>query len=182
MKAPDCCPICGETDSWKLIDFSKKGFDAKTAVIGGVLLGAVGLAAGFSGKRKTLYCCLNCGFSHEYDESGKENKISVSTSIPKGYKNTGLNSIYIKIVKNAAPYCAFCGLEQNLYIKPDGSSFRFLCSHCRSEFKCGFTIGGKIKENSMQILSCGKSNINNYTIGFCNPEMILSDKTIIKYN
>lgn len=43
MQAPNCCPMCGESDGWKLIDTSKKGFNVKHAVIGGVLLGGIGL-------------------------------------------------------------------------------------------------------------------------------------------
>lgn len=36
MKAPNLCPMCGESNGWKLIDTTKKGFNAKHAVIGGV--------------------------------------------------------------------------------------------------------------------------------------------------
>lgn len=67
MQAPNKCPMCGAQDEWHLIDTAKKGFNAKHAVIGGLLLGGVGLAAGFSGKRKSIYQCGKCGFSHEYD-------------------------------------------------------------------------------------------------------------------
>ena len=67
MQAPNKCPMCGAQDEWHLIDTAKKGFNAKHAVIGGVLLGGVGLAAGLSGKRKSIYQCGKCGFSHEYD-------------------------------------------------------------------------------------------------------------------
>lgn len=55
MQAPNKCPMCGAQDEWHLIDTAKKGFNAKHAVIGGLLLGGVGLAAGFSGKRKSLF-------------------------------------------------------------------------------------------------------------------------------
>ena len=33
MNAPNNCPICGEKENWKLIDTTKKGFNAKNAVI-----------------------------------------------------------------------------------------------------------------------------------------------------
>ncbi|MDE6850571.1 MAG: hypothetical protein K2J54_04510 [Clostridia bacterium] len=47
--------MCDEKENWKLIDTTKKGFNAKNAVIVGVLLGGIGLVAGFSGKNK----CVN---------------------------------------------------------------------------------------------------------------------------
>lgn len=42
-KAPDKCPICGETAQWKLIDTNKKGFSVGKAAAGAVLLGPIGL-------------------------------------------------------------------------------------------------------------------------------------------
>lgn len=66
MKAPNECPICGEKDTWKLIDVEKKGFSGGKALVGGILLGPIGLAAGALGKKKQLYICGKCGFQHEY--------------------------------------------------------------------------------------------------------------------
>lgn len=95
MIAPNNCPMCGERDNWHLVDTTKKGFNAKNAVIGGILLGGIGLAAGFSGKPKSIYQCGKCGFSHEYD-GGIAEKDKVVEFPPKGYKNKGLrqNKIY----------------------------------------------------------------------------------------
>jgi len=33
MKAPNCCPMCGESDGWKLIDTTKKGLTYNNAVV-----------------------------------------------------------------------------------------------------------------------------------------------------
>ena len=62
MKAPNKCPICGERDNWRLIDTAKKGFKAKNAVVGGVLLGYIGLVAGFSGKKNQSITVANAVF------------------------------------------------------------------------------------------------------------------------
>lgn len=74
MNAPNSCPICGATTEWKLIDTTKKGFSAKSALIGGVLLGGIGLVAGAFGKKKALYQCVKCNFSHEYDGLAEKDK------------------------------------------------------------------------------------------------------------
>lgn len=67
MKAPNRCTICGEENGWKLIDTTKKGVSGGKALLGGILLGPLGLAAGALGKKKSLYVCSKCNFSHEYD-------------------------------------------------------------------------------------------------------------------
>ena len=67
MKAPNCCPMCGERINWKMIDSTKKGFSVGKAAVGGLLLGPVGLVGGALGKKKVTYCCGNCRFEHEYD-------------------------------------------------------------------------------------------------------------------
>lgn len=180
MKAPNRCPMCGETDGWKLIDTSNKGFNAKHAVIGGVLLGGVGLAAGFSGKKKSTYQCTKCGFCHEYDGDVADKDKYAQGFPPKGYKNSGLNSVYIDIFRKATPCCVFCGKPQELYVKQDGSAYRFLCPHCHSEFRCEFTFGGKIKGKSVQILNCGEINKDNLSTGSCDPNLLILDETKIK--
>lgn len=98
MQAPNKCPMCGAQDEWHLIDTAKKGFNAKHAVIGGLLLNGVGLVAGFSGKRKSLYQCGKCGFSHEYDGDIAEKDKFVEFP-PKGYKNKGLNAAFIDTIR-----------------------------------------------------------------------------------
>lgn len=74
MDAPNTCPVCNERDEWRLIDSTKKGFSGGKALLGGILLGPVGLAAGFLGKKKVTYKCLKCGFSHEYDDAAGKDK------------------------------------------------------------------------------------------------------------
>jgi tellurium resistance protein TerD len=52
---------------WIKVDTSKKGYSVGKAALGGLLLGPIGLVGGALGKKKSAYCCGNCGFSHEYD-------------------------------------------------------------------------------------------------------------------
>lgn len=180
MKAPNCCPMCGESDGWKLIDTTKKGFNAKHAVIGGVLLGGIGLAAGFSGKQKTTYQCAKCGFSHEYDGVVADKDKYAQGFPPKRYKNFGLNSVYIDIIRKTTPDCVFCGNPQELYVKQDGSAYCFLCPHCHSEFRCEFTFGGQVKGKNVQILNCGEVNKDNLGVGTCDPHLLILDEKKIK--
>lgn len=65
-KAPNKCPVCGEVGKWRLVDTSKKGFSVGKAAAGALLFGPVGLVGGALGKKKKLYHCGNCRFSHEY--------------------------------------------------------------------------------------------------------------------
>ena len=65
-KAPDKCPMCGNSVTWKLVDTSKKGFSVGKAAAGAVLLGPVGLVGGALGKKRQSYYCGKCGFNHEY--------------------------------------------------------------------------------------------------------------------
>lgn len=162
-----------------LIDTTKKGFKAKNAVIGGIFLGHIGLVAGFSGKLKSTYYCGKCGFSHEYDGdiASKDKALEFP---PKGYKNKGLNTTYIDIIRRATPECVFCGLPQSLYAKMDGSGYRFLCEHCRAEFRCEFTFGGKVKATSTQIINCGEVNKDNLLVGKCGPKILIHDEKYIK--
>lgn len=179
MIAPNNCPMCGERDNWHLVDTTKKGFNAKNAVIGGILLGGIGLAAGFSGKPKSIYQCGKCGFSHEYD-GGIAEKDKVVEFPPKGYKNKGLNATFIDTIRRVTPECVFCGLPQSLYVKFDGSSYRFLCEHCHVEFRCEFTFGGKVKATSTQIIECGEVNKDNLLAGICDPKILIHDEKYIK--
>ena len=180
MQAPNCCPMCGESDGWKLIDTSKKGFNVKHAVIGGVLLGGIGLAAGFSGKQKSIYKCTKCGFYHEYDGGVADKDKYAQGFPPQGYKNSGLNSVYIDIIRKTTPDCVFCGNPQDLYVKQDGSAYRFLCSYCHSEFRCEFTFGSQVKGKTVQILSCGEVNKDNLSVGNCDPHLLILDEKKIK--
>lgn len=51
------CPKCGSTS----LSANKKGFGVGKAIVGGVLTGGVGLAAGAIGKNKVEVTCLKCG-------------------------------------------------------------------------------------------------------------------------
>ncbi|MGN0822538.1 MAG: hypothetical protein ACI4NG_02075 [Candidatus Gallimonas sp.] len=177
MNAPNKCPICGDKENWKLIDTTKKGFNAKNAVIGGVLLGGIGLAAGLSGKKESLYQCVKCGFSHEYDGVADKDAKNITAG---EYNNKGLNAVYIDTIKKVTPDCVFCGKPQDLYIKQDGGGYRFKCGQCYAEFRCEFTFGGKIKGNSTQIIDCGETNINNLQVGSCNADILIKDISKIK--
>ena len=66
MKAPLKCPMCGSY-KWHKVDTQRKGFSLGKAAVGGVLLGPVGLLGGALGKKKSYYCCGECGFQHEYN-------------------------------------------------------------------------------------------------------------------
>lgn len=65
--APMMCPMCGEIINWKKIDTANRGFSVGKAAVGAVLFGPVGLVGGALGKKKAIYCCGKCGFSHEYN-------------------------------------------------------------------------------------------------------------------
>lgn len=179
MNAPNNCPICNEKDGWKLIDTTKKGFNAKNAVIGGIFLGGIGLAAGLSGKKKSLYQCVKCGFSHEYDGIATKDK-KFEQALSGEYKNSGTNAVWIDVIKKATPYCPFCGNPQDLYIKLELPYYRFKCGHCSAEYKCDFTFGGKIKSWSTQILNCGEVNAENLQVGSCDASVLIKDSSKIK--
>lgn len=51
------CPKCGSTS----LTGNKKGFGVGKAVVGAVLTGGIGLAAGNIGAKKVRVTCLNCG-------------------------------------------------------------------------------------------------------------------------
>lgn len=76
MKAPSKCPMCKEKKKWIMVDKAKHGnttgavvgavagskFGLTGAIVGGLIGNAVG-----RGKKTGLFCCGNCGFSHEYE-------------------------------------------------------------------------------------------------------------------
>jgi predicted RNA-binding Zn-ribbon protein involved in translation (DUF1610 family) len=51
------CPKCGSTS----LTANKKGFGVGKAVVGGLIAGPIGLAAGGIGSKKVRITCLNCG-------------------------------------------------------------------------------------------------------------------------
>lgn len=51
------CPKCGSSQ----ITANKKGFSGKKAVVGALLTGGIGIAAGTIGSGKIIITCLNCG-------------------------------------------------------------------------------------------------------------------------
>lgn len=57
------CPRCSSKQISVVTE--KKAFDAKKAIIGGVLTGGIGLVAGFMGKKADFYLCNKCGYKWE---------------------------------------------------------------------------------------------------------------------
>lgn len=57
------CPKCKRP----MIPISERtgGFSGGKAVIGAVVAGPIGIAAGALGKKRTLYRCSNCGYTVE---------------------------------------------------------------------------------------------------------------------
>ena len=57
------CPKCKKM----MFSISERtgGFSGGKAVIGAVVAGPIGLAAGALGKKKTLYRCAGCGYTVE---------------------------------------------------------------------------------------------------------------------
>lgn len=182
MKAPNCCPMCGEVDGWKLIDTTKKGFSAGKAIVGGILLGGVGLVAGALGKKKSLYTCTTCKFQHEYDGEAPKEMSSVEKLKEDGYKNTGTNAVWLKTICQATPDCQFCGQTQDLYIKYNfnDSDYSLRCGHCFAEFRCNFSFGGKVLSKSVQIMNCGNINQNGLQSGACDANVLIKDFSKIK--
>lgn len=75
MKAPSKCPMCKEKKKWIMVDKHKHlngtGTVAGAALgsllgPGAIVGGLIGAALG-KGKKTGLFCCGNCGFSHEYE-------------------------------------------------------------------------------------------------------------------
>lgn len=58
------CPKC-RIGYLKSVGERTGGFSGGKAVLGAVLVGPVGLAAGALGKKKTTYRCVRCGYTVE---------------------------------------------------------------------------------------------------------------------
>lgn len=55
------CPKCFSTN----LTANNKGFGLGKAVVGGILIGAIGLLGGLIGSKKPVFICLNCGNQFE---------------------------------------------------------------------------------------------------------------------
>lgn len=55
------CPKCG-MGMLQAVSERTGGFSGKKAVLGAVVAGPIGVAAGALGKKKTTYRCSNCGY------------------------------------------------------------------------------------------------------------------------
>lgn len=62
------CPRCGS----EMVEGGKKGFGVGKAIVGGVLTGGIGLAAGLIGKNKLQYTCLKCGYKWDPNKEWKK--------------------------------------------------------------------------------------------------------------
>ncbi len=62
---PNVCPKCNKTNTIQPMGERTGGFSGKKAVVGAVLLGPIGAAAGALGKKKVMYQCTNCGYTIE---------------------------------------------------------------------------------------------------------------------
>lgn len=58
------CPIC-RNGYLQAVGERTGGFSGGKAVIGAVVAGPIGLAAGALGKKKTTYRCQNCNYTVE---------------------------------------------------------------------------------------------------------------------
>jgi len=67
------CSHCGSNKVTLVSEH--KAFDAKKAIIGGVLTGGVGLVAGFIGKKADFYLCNQCGYKWEVPTESITEKI-----------------------------------------------------------------------------------------------------------
>ncbi len=59
------CPKTGCNGKLKAIGERTGGFSGGKAVVGGLLLGPIGIAAGALGKKKITYVCDKCGYMVE---------------------------------------------------------------------------------------------------------------------
>lgn len=58
------CPKCG-LGYMQAVGERKGGFSGGKAVVGAVVAGPIGIAAGALGKKKTTYACVRCGYTIE---------------------------------------------------------------------------------------------------------------------
>lgn len=58
------CPRCG-SGYLRAIGERTGGFSGGKAVVGAIIAGPIGLAAGALGKKKTMYQCSKCGYTVE---------------------------------------------------------------------------------------------------------------------
>ena len=61
MYGTDMCPKC-KMGFMSPVSERTGGFSGKKAVIGAVIAGPIGVAAGALGKKKTTYRCNHCGY------------------------------------------------------------------------------------------------------------------------
>ena len=60
-------PNCPRCQTGKMIPVSeRRGFSGGKALVGALIAGPVGLAAGMIGKTKYLFQCTKCGYTKEY--------------------------------------------------------------------------------------------------------------------
>lgn len=74
------CPKCGSDQ----ITANKKGFSAGKAVVGGLLTGGIGLAAGAIGSGKIKITCLNCGHEFKPGEKATDSSSPSQTNTQTG--------------------------------------------------------------------------------------------------
>lgn len=64
MYGTDMCPKC-RMGFLSAVSERTGGFSGKKAVLGAVIAGPIGVAAGALGKKKTTYRCGHCGYTIE---------------------------------------------------------------------------------------------------------------------
>lgn len=63
--APTECPKCRADYAMRPIGERQGGFSGGKAVVGAIIAGPIGVAAGALGKKKTTYQCAKCGYTIE---------------------------------------------------------------------------------------------------------------------
>ncbi len=63
--APTECPKCRAAYAMRPIGERQGGFSGGKAVVGALIAGPIGVAAGALGKKKTTYQCAKCGYTME---------------------------------------------------------------------------------------------------------------------
>ncbi len=63
--APTECPKCRAAYAMRPIGERQGGFSGGKAVVGAIIAGPIGVAAGALGKKKTTYQCAKCGYTIE---------------------------------------------------------------------------------------------------------------------